>query len=42
MRIREAAELLGVSDDTVRRWIDQGSLSVSLDQSGRKVIAGTS
>ncbi|EID15015.1 TobE protein [Mycobacterium xenopi RIVM700367] len=40
MRIREAAELLGVSDDTVRRWIDQGSLSVSLDQSGRKVIAG--
>jgi molybdopterin-binding protein len=40
MRIREAAELLGVSDDTVRRWIDQGSLSVSRDQSGRKVIAG--
>jgi molybdopterin-binding protein len=40
MRIREAAELLGVSDDTVRRWIDQGSLSASLDQSGRKVIPG--
>lgn len=32
--------MLGVSDDTVRRWIDRGSLSVSLDQSGRKVIAG--
>jgi molybdopterin-binding protein len=39
-RIREAAELLGVSDDTVRRWIDDGSLSASQDQSGRKVIAG--
>ena len=25
-RIREAAELLGVSDDTVRRWIDSGTL----------------
>lgn len=40
LRIREAAELLGVSDDTVRRWIDQGTLAVSHDQSGRKVIAG--
>ncbi len=40
MRISEAAALLGVSDDTVRRWIDQGSLAVSQDQSGRKVIAG--
>jgi molybdopterin-binding protein len=40
LRIREAAELLGVSDDTVRRWIEQGSLSVHLDQSGRKVIPG--
>lgn len=40
MRIREAAELLGVSDDTVRRWIDQGALPVSKDRSGRKVIAG--
>jgi molybdopterin-binding protein len=40
MRIREAAELLGVSDDTVRRWIDQGALPVSRDKSGRKVITG--
>ncbi|MGH3968036.1 MAG: TOBE domain-containing protein [Mycobacterium sp.] len=40
MRIREAAELLGVSDDTVRRWIDQGTLSASQDKAGRKVIAG--
>jgi molybdopterin-binding protein len=39
-RIREAAQLLGVSDDTVRRWIDQGSLPVDHDDAGRKVIAG--
>jgi len=40
IRIREAAELLGVSDDTVRRWIDDGNLSTANDESGRKVIAG--
>ena len=40
IRIREAAELLGVSDDTVRRWIDDGSLTATNDDSGRKVIAG--
>jgi molybdopterin-binding protein len=40
IRIKEAAELLGVSDDTVRRWIDGGSLTAHKDQSGRKVIAG--
>lgn len=40
IRVREAAELLGVSDDTVRRWIDDGSLAASQDESGRKVIAG--
>jgi excisionase family DNA binding protein len=35
MRIRQAAELLGVSDDTVRRWIDNGALSASQDDSGQ-------
>jgi molybdopterin-binding protein len=40
MRVREAAALLGVSDDTVRRWIDSGSLAVGYDETGRKVIAG--
>lgn len=40
IRIRDAAALLGVSDDTVRRWIDGGALPASRDESGRKVIAG--
>jgi len=40
IRIREAAELLGVSDDTVRRWIDDGRLPVSNDQTGRKMVDG--
>lgn len=40
IRIKDAAELLGVSDDTVRRWIDAGSLTAGKDEFGRKVIAG--
>ncbi len=40
LRIREAAAFLGVSDDTVRRWIDAGSLPFELDESRRKVIDG--
>jgi molybdopterin-binding protein len=28
-RIARAAQLLGVSDDTVRRWVDQGLLSTT-------------
>lgn len=39
-RIAEAATVLGVSDDTVRRWIDQGRLSAS-QVDGRATIAGT-
>lgn len=40
MRIRESASFLGVSDDTVRRWIASGSLTADTDTSGRKVIDG--
>lgn len=39
-RISEAAELLGVSDDTVRRWVDTGKLAAAPDESGRQVIDG--
>ena len=40
IRVRDAAMLLGVSDDTVRRWVDSGSLPAAKDDSGRKVIDG--
>ena len=40
IRVKDAAALLGVSDDTVRRWIDAGTLAAGKDESGRKVIDG--
>ena len=40
IRISDAARYLGVSDDTVRRWVDQGTLAHELDPSNRKVIDG--
>ena len=40
MRIRDAATYLGVSDDTVRRWVDQGVLEASVDDVGRQVVHG--
>jgi molybdopterin-binding protein len=39
-RIIQAAALLGVSDDTVRRWVDSGALSADTDESGRMVLDG--
>jgi molybdopterin-binding protein len=38
-RIGEAARLLGVSDDTVRRWIDSGRLATT-GEKGPQVIEG--
>lgn len=40
IRIRDAAVYLGVSDDTVRRWIDNGTLDSSKDKSGLTVVDG--
>lgn len=39
-RISQAAQLLGVSADTVRRWADGGRVSVTRDAAGRRVIDG--
>jgi molybdopterin-binding protein len=39
-RIGEAAELLGVSVDTVRRWVDAGRLVAIRDEHGHRVIDG--
>ncbi len=39
-RVRDAATLLGVSDDTVRRLIDAGELPATKDDAGRLVVDG--
>ncbi len=39
-RISQAARLLGVSPDTVRRWADGGKLPVTRDEGGRRWIDG--
>lgn len=40
LRISDAARFLGVSDDTVRRWISDGRLSQHKDASNRAVVDG--
>jgi molybdopterin-binding protein len=40
-RIREAADLLGVSDDTLRRWAEAGRVT-TVDDGGRLAIEGAS
>jgi molybdopterin-binding protein len=39
-RIAEAAAVLGVSDDTLRRWMDSGRVAAGAE-GGRRVIDGT-
>ncbi|WP_130014667.1 TOBE domain-containing protein [Serinicoccus sediminis] len=41
MRVSEAAALLGVSSDTVRRAIDGGRLTSHRDDAGRTVVEGS-
>jgi molybdopterin-binding protein len=40
IRVKDAALYLGVSDDTVRRWIESGLLDSEKDDSGRTVVDG--
>lgn len=39
-RISEAAALLGVSSDTVRRWVDAGKLAAERDEHGHRQVSG--
>lgn len=39
-RISEAAALLGVSSDTVRRWVDAGRLAAERDEHGHRRVDG--
>lgn len=40
IRISTAARLLGVSDDTLRRWIDKGRLAASVGHDGKQAVDG--
>ena len=40
-RMGEAARLLGVSPDTVRRWADQGRLVTTRTAGGHREVVGT-
>lgn len=40
IRVSEAARLLGVSDDTIRRWTENGSLTPLKDDAGRLAVDG--
>lgn len=39
-RISDAARLLGVSDDSLRRWAEHGRVTLAQDEAGRMVVDG--
>lgn len=39
-RISQAAELMGVSSDTMRRWAEAGRVKTGVDEAGRRVVDG--
>jgi molybdopterin-binding protein len=39
-RLKEVGQLLGVSDDTVRRWADRGRFATTQDGNGHRVVEG--
>jgi molybdopterin-binding protein len=39
-RIADAAHLLGVSDDTARRWAESGKFTTTTDEAGRLAVDG--
>jgi molybdopterin-binding protein len=40
LRISEASRYLGVSDDSVRRWVSSGRLTAHTDEAGRAAVDG--
>ncbi len=39
-RIADVAKLLGVSDDTARRWAESGKFATTTDEGGRRAVEG--